>query len=161
MVGFFDRSWTGLGLGASVAIGGAALASPWWWHVASTHGLSIFTAAAGTHDGLGGGFARLFDSFVGPLLSSTQWPFYLLSVAGVSFLVRRRRLFISVWMALTGYLFTQNRLLYVAGAMAAAVFVCEVCLPVVREQVRIDNRGRYILFSCSYWSSVRPSASVS
>lgn len=143
---FFDRSWTGLGLGASVAIGGIALATPWLWHVVSTYSISIFTAAAGTHDGLGGGLARLLDSFVDPLLSRTQWPLYSLSVAGVLYLAQRRRLFVPVWMILTGYLLGQDRLLYVAGAMAAAVFVCEVCLPIVRDQQGDDSRRRYISF---------------
>ncbi|EFW91034.1 hypothetical protein ZOD2009_15631 [Haladaptatus paucihalophilus DX253] len=144
MVGFFDRSWSGVGLGASVAIGGIILAAPWWWHVVSMHGISIFTAAAGTHDGLGGGIARLFDSFVKPLLSQSQWLFYALSVAGSLALVRQRKLFVPTWMLLTGYLLTQDRLLYVAGAMAAAVFICEVCLPIAKRQLGGELRERYI-----------------
>ncbi|GAA5051452.1 hypothetical protein GCM10025751_26620 [Haladaptatus pallidirubidus] len=144
LVGFFDRSWRGVGLGALVAIGGIVLTAPWWWHIISTYGLSIFAAAAGTHDGLGGGIARLLDSFVDPLMSSTQWPFYFLAVAGVLYLVRDRRLFIPVWMVLTGYILSQNRFLYIAGAMAAAAFVFEVCLPVIRDQMEDDIHRRYI-----------------
>lgn len=144
MFSFFDRSQRGIGHGVMVAIGGILLAAPWWWQVISMHGPTIFSTAARTHDGLGGGAPRLLESFVSPLLSLSHWPFYVLSVAGVLSLGRRRRFFLPIWLLSTGYVFVQDRLLYVAGSMAAAVFIVDVCLPTVRERFRVESNRRLV-----------------
>ncbi|WP_458204588.1 ArnT family glycosyltransferase [Haladaptatus sp. NG-SE-30] len=144
MFGFFDRSRRGFGYGAVVAIGGLVLAAPWWWQIVSMHGPTIFTAAAGTHDGLGGGLSRLYESFVSPFFSQSQWPFYLLSLAGVLSLGVRRRFFLPVWLLSTGYFFVQDRLLYVAGAMAAAVFLLDVGLPPIRARLEDDTQQQIV-----------------
>ncbi|WP_231186618.1 glycosyltransferase family 39 protein [Haladaptatus sp. DYF46] len=132
----FDRSRRGLVSGVAVAVGGIALASPWWVHVASVHGPGTFTAAAGTHAGLLGGIPRLLGSFVYPLFPSVDWPFYVLAFGGTVWLCYRRRFFLPVWLVTTGYLLRQNRFLFVPGAMAAAVLVVDVGVPMVQEKAR-------------------------
>jgi hypothetical protein len=133
----FDRSRHGLLSGAAVAVGGIALASPWWVHIASVHGPGIFTAAAGTHAGLLGGIPRLLDSFVYPLLPSVNWPFYVLAFVGVGWSCYRRRFFLPIWLVTTGYLLRQNRFIFVPGAMAAAVLIVEVGVPMVTEKTNV------------------------
>jgi hypothetical protein len=51
-----DRTPYGLAAGATVAVGGVVLAAPWWGQVIATHGLDVFTGAAGTHGGIGAQF---------------------------------------------------------------------------------------------------------
>jgi hypothetical protein len=48
-----DRTAYGLAAGATVAVGGVVLSSPWWGQVLATHGLDVFAGAAGTHGGIG------------------------------------------------------------------------------------------------------------
>ena len=54
-----DRSLSGFASGLAVGFGGALLASPWLVWVLTTHGIGVFTAASGTHGGVGGGASAL------------------------------------------------------------------------------------------------------
>ena len=54
-----DRSLAGFGRGLLVGLGGVILTSPWLVWVVATHGPGVFTAAAGTHGGIGGGAAQI------------------------------------------------------------------------------------------------------
>ncbi|WP_262180258.1 hypothetical protein [Haloarcula laminariae] len=45
----WDRTPRGLAVGAGVAVGGLAIASPWWLTVVSNHGPGIFFNGAGSH----------------------------------------------------------------------------------------------------------------
>ncbi len=134
----FDRSVRGFLWGVAVAAGGVALAAPWWTQVAAVHGPGIFTAAAGTHEGLGGGVSRVLRSFVYPLADGA-WPYFATALGGAAYAAATRRYVVPAWVVLTGYLFRQDRLLFVAGAMAASVLLVDVVLPRTRTVV---ERGR-------------------
>ncbi|GKZ16356.1 glycosyltransferase family 39 protein [Haladaptatus sp. T7] len=138
----FSRTPRGLLYGATVAAGGLAVASPWWLQIVAIHGAGIFTAASGTHTGLGGGTHRLLKQFVYPL--DMNWPivFYIGSFAGAAYLIAKRRLFLPLWMVAGAYMLGKVRFQFPAGAMMTAVLVFEVIIPRVRswsEQTRYSR----------------------
>ncbi|WP_224333868.1 ArnT family glycosyltransferase [Haloprofundus halobius] len=112
-----DRSLAGFLRGGVVAAGGFALATPWLvWNV-STHGLDVFTAASGTHGGIGGGFAI------------TAWHVIPLVLAAALFLARRP--FLGVWTVAAALLFQQARFVAFVGTFG----VVALALPRVRAAV--------------------------
>ena len=131
---FFDRSVRGLVAGAVVASGGVLLAAPWWTQVAARHGIEIFTAAAGTHNGLGGGGAQLLSLFVYPIGPSITTGFYLALIGATAYVVMTRRFFLPAWMIAAGYAVGKNRFLFVAGSMMVATALVELTEPEVRRQ---------------------------
>lgn len=137
----FDRSVRGLLSGAVVAAGGLALASPWWLQVVWTHGLSVFTAAAGTHSGLFGGVHRLVDQFVYPLGSGPPVPlFFVLSFAGLFYFLGRRQYLLPVWLVTTAFVIGKERFQFVAGSMMAAVFLFAIAKRVGRRFSSASDR---------------------
>lgn len=123
---FYDRSLSGLVSGALVGLGGLVLTVPWVGWVATTHGLDIFAAAAGTHSGLWGGTYRIWQQFVEPIVHlDSVTPFYAVAFLGAAVALVRRRPFVPVWMGLSGYMLAESRFLYVAGAMLVAIAVFE------------------------------------
>lgn len=128
-----DRSARGLAFGTVVAAGSVLLSAPWWVPVVSWHGSDIFSAAARTHDGLGGGLPRVVESFLTPLLTiNGDLPFYLLAFGGCVALLVRRRYLLPAWLLAAGYALRQERFLFVPGAMAAAVLLVDVVAPRAR-----------------------------
>ncbi|MDS0300827.1 glycosyltransferase family 39 protein [Halogeometricum sp. S1BR25-6] len=105
-----DRSLAGLLRGAVVGVGGAVIASPWLLWAVSTHGPDVFTSAAGTHGGIGGGVEAIFGGIslytLVPLLAAA----YLLAV--------RRDLLLPAWVAAAELLFQQPRFVYTVGTFA-------------------------------------------
>lgn len=139
---FYSRSIAGLVHGAAVAGGGILLASPWWIHIASVHGPDIFTAAAGTHGGLTGGFERVLVEFVYPVNLDAQAPFFLAAYAGTGYALLRGRYFLPSWLFAGGFVLGKPRFLFVAGSMLIAVVVFEVAVPNVRARALASQLGR-------------------
>lgn len=108
-----DRSVAGFARGLAVGLGALVLAAPWLAWVVATHGPGVFTAAAGTHGGLGGGLAVLLH---GPS------PYRLVPFAAAGAVVALRRdATLAGWVVATALLFQQPRFVYAVGALAAAV----------------------------------------
>lgn len=113
-----DRSGSGLVAGAVVGVGGGLVASPWLAWVAFTHGPAIFTAAAGTHGGIGGGASALTGDVT---------VYTLVPVALAVVLVTYRSYLLPAWLAVTELLFEQPRFAYtVAAVLAPALAVTMV-----------------------------------
>ncbi|KTG09067.1 hypothetical protein AUR64_14800 [Haloprofundus marisrubri] len=121
-----DRSLAGFLRGGVVAAGGFVLATPWLlWNI-STHGLSVFTAASGTHGGIGGGFAV------------TPWLAVPLLLAVALFLVRRP--FLGVWTVAAALLFQQARFVAFVGTFAVVALLLPPVRTAVAERVPRPNR---------------------
>ena len=122
-----DRSPRGFGHGVAVGVGGVLLASPWWLSVVSIHGPTVFTAAAGTHGGVGGGLARLFGA--------SGWS--LLVLAGGALLLAAGHVLLPAWLLASEVLFIQPRFAYLVGSIVLAVLAVEHVLPRVASSDRI------------------------
>lgn len=121
----YDRTRAGLLSGAAVAVGGLALATPWWLRVVTTYGPDTLLSAAGTHGGLGGGVRRLRFRFLLPLtVMDAATPFYALAFLGSGFLLVKRRYVLPAWLFLSTFVVGKARFLFVAGSMASAVVLC-------------------------------------
>jgi len=107
-----DRSIRGLGRGLAVGLGALALASPWLGWVVATHGVGAFTAAAGTHGGIGGGLELLLGG-------ASVYELVPLAAALVALVLRRDAL-VAGWTVVAALLFSQPRFEYTAGALALA-----------------------------------------
>lgn len=138
-----SRTPRGLAYGAVVAAGGFLLASPWLWHVHTTYGIGTLAAAAGTHGGLVGGLHRVLSELVYPIDWDVGAVFYGAAylAAGVA-LVRRRLVFLPVWLVVAGFVIGKPRFLFVPGAMLTAWLLFEYGVPAVRERVRTAQFGR-------------------
>ncbi|WP_433623758.1 ArnT family glycosyltransferase [Halomicrococcus sp. NG-SE-24] len=114
-----DRTRRGLAFGATVAVAGFVLTSPWWATVLARHGTSVFARASGTHGGLG-------LEPLGPLLFwyTPNLPFpslwHLLVLLGGCYLLARRKLLLPGWLAVSLLVFP-GRVTMLVGAMVAAV----------------------------------------
>ena len=138
-----DRTLRGLVLGAVVAGGGLALAAPWWLQVLGTHGPDAFTAAAGTHSGLFGGFHRLLDQFAYTLVSGPPVGLYFVLVyAATAYFLRERSFLLPVWLILPAIVIGKERFQFVAGGMMAAVFLLEGSRAVARRRFPADERAQ-------------------
>jgi hypothetical protein len=122
-----DRSPRGFGRGLTVGIGGVLLASPWWLSVVATHGPTVFTAAAGTHGGIGGGIARLLDA--------SGWS--LLVLAGGALLLAAGHVLLPAWLLASELLFIQPRFAYLVGSVVLAVLTVEHALPRIASSDRV------------------------
>lgn len=137
-----DRSRRGFARGATVAIGGALAAAPWWIQVVSVHGPDVFLAASGTHKGLAGGIDRLETVFVRPIREvDALTPFYLAVYAGTAYALLRRRYLLPTWLFAVGYLIGKRRFVFVAGSMLVAVLLLEAVVPTIRA-FATTRRGR-------------------
>ncbi|WP_049972924.1 ArnT family glycosyltransferase [Haladaptatus cibarius] len=140
MFACFSRTPRGLVRGAIVASGGILLASPWWLQIVATHGAGIFTAASGTHTGLGGGMGRLLNQFVYSLDPELPVIFFIGSFAGAVYLVAKRRPFLPLWLVAAAFMLGKLRFQFPAGAMMLSILVFEVIVPRVRN---LSARTRY------------------
>ena len=139
-----DRSVRGFASGATVALGGGLLSSPWWVAVASNHGIDVFTGASATHGGIGQGIFHLLNLVSGnmgalrPALLGFRpdlfnvatvgmtvllvWALLIL-VSGVLYLLDEGHLFLPGWLFLVILLLSNPRFPYLIGTvLAAAVF---------------------------------------
>jgi len=132
----FDRSARGLAHGAVVAVGGLALVSPWVWIVAQRHGVGVFTAASGTHGGLGGGVAEVIDRIGWPPTLSAGEGFALPVLGAGVYLLATRRVFLPAWTVLAAAVLADSRFLFVAGAMAGGVVLFDCVLRPLRRCAR-------------------------
>ncbi|QLH80291.1 glycosyltransferase family 39 protein [Halosimplex pelagicum] len=124
--GGLDRSLGGLARGLAVGLGALALASPWLAWVVATHGAGAFTAAAGTHGGLGGG--------LGALLAGPSWVRLVpLALAGAA-LALRRDATVAAWVVVATLLFFQVRFAYAVAALAVAVAGVGVAARLARRE---------------------------
>lgn len=127
----YDRSVSGLVDGTVVGVGGLVLTAPWWLTVASRHGFGAFTAAAGTHGGVGGGLFAVVSGV-------SVWSLAVLAAGGVAVVGGWHVL--GVWLVAVELLFKQPRFTYTVGAfglVAAATVLIEQCQhwwPVVDER---------------------------
>ena len=122
----YDRSTTGVAMGAAVAAGGLLLASPWVTHVVSTHGAGTLAAAAGTHGGVVQTQKpfRLLSDLGRPIAAGrTMSLWYLLALLGSGYLVARRRVFLPAWLLLAIVLLHERRFAFVPGTMAIGALV--------------------------------------
>ncbi|QIO24598.1 glycosyltransferase family 39 protein [Haloarcula sp. JP-L23] len=143
----FDRSITGLVAGAAVASGGLLLAAPWWLEVIQHHGVGIFTAAAGTHSGLGGGVGRVLSEFVYLMDFDTEALYYVAAYAGTGYALYRRQWFLPAWLFSLGYVVGKPRFQFLAGSMLTAVLLVEVVVPRIRRAgLPLDRRRTVSLF---------------
>ncbi|MFC7078764.1 ArnT family glycosyltransferase [Halorussus caseinilyticus] len=122
----FDRTLWGLTRGAVVGFGGILLAAPWWTQVMAMHGVDVFTAAAGTHGGIGGGIpsvSALLHVKLRSLFVGTVWS--LVPVLGTAYLLKERRFFLPVWFVAVTVAIGKARFSMLVGAFIIAVFLLE------------------------------------
>ncbi|WP_411969001.1 ArnT family glycosyltransferase [Haloferax sp. YSSS75] len=138
----FDRSVRGLLGGALVAVGGVVMSAPWWWEVASRHGWSVFTSAAGSHSGIAGGVGRLLDQFVYPFDPTIVTIFFVASFAAAAVLVARKQYVLPMWLVVLAYTLGKERFQFVPGAMMISTVLFGVVVPRVSEELRgtLDTR---------------------
>lgn len=110
----YDHSLAGLVEGAVVGFGALALSTPWLLAVVDIHGVAVFSGAAGTHGGIGGGLYRLREW--GPTWAVVP------AVTAVGLLATNRRV-LGGWTLVVWLLFAQPRFAFVVGSitMVAAV----------------------------------------
>lgn len=132
---FAARSRTPRGLvhGAVVAGGGLLIASPWLFHVHTTHGIETLSAAAGTHGGLTGGIDRVVTEFVVPIDRDLEAAFFVLAYAGALASLLRRRVFLPAWLFTVGFVLGKPRFHFVPGAMLVAWLVFDIVVPALRD----------------------------
>jgi hypothetical protein len=131
-----SRTPRGLVYGAVVAGGGLLLASPWLWHVHTTHGIETLTAAAGTHGGLVGGVERVLTEFIYPIDRDLEAAFFVAAYLAAAVALVRRRLLLPAWLVAAGFVIGKPRFLFVPGSMLTAWLVFEYGVPLVRSWTR-------------------------
>ncbi|WP_336021559.1 hypothetical protein [Halobellus salinisoli] len=124
-----DRSLSGFLSGLAVGLGGALIASPWLAWVVATHGIEIFTAASGTHGGVGGG-ANALAGELSPGVAVALLP--------ALYLLLRREYLLPAWLIAAELLFKQPRFAYTV----AAVLVPAVVVILVRDRRAASDAGR-------------------
>ena len=154
----FDRSMRGLRNGATVAVGGFVLSSPWWIAVASTHGPGVFTGAAGTHGGIGQQILDLivtaapgneasttttqglgvppglyeFTSFGMAVI--TVWAL-LLFVGWLYLLTDENELFLTGWVVVVAALLAKPRFPFAIGALIGGAAYFRLVVPAIEERL--------------------------
>lgn len=118
----YDRSLRGLIKGASVAVSGLLLATPWLLHVHSNYGIETLTGAAATHKGLIHGPMLIISRLIDPLFAGTATSlWYLLILIGVAVSLWRRRFVLPAWFILAMAVMNELRFPFVPGVMLVAV----------------------------------------
>ena len=145
----YDRTRAGLVGGAIVGVGGLVLTAPWWLQVVAAHGPSVFSAAAGTHGGLGTGVREfLVRLSVRPGRLSPFSLRNLAPVVGVFVLLRDRRYFVPLWFVTVTVVLGNPRFVFLVGALASTVLMFEVVVPFLRRELRSKVDGqRVVTFS--------------
>ncbi|WP_135806546.1 ArnT family glycosyltransferase [Halorussus marinus] len=120
----FDRTAWGLKRGLIVGVGGVALAAPWWTQVMAAHGVGVFTGAAGTHGGIGGGLPTVSD-FMSVDISMVEMLWQAIPLAGLFYLLRERRYFLPAWFLGVTVTLGKPRFSLLVGAFVVAVLLIE------------------------------------
>jgi Dolichyl-phosphate-mannose-protein mannosyltransferase len=130
-----QRSLEGLGRGLVVAAGGLLIASPWILHIVSTYGIDVFTAAAGTHGGLGAGVTGFFDRLGDPFAtSSVVIVWYVFLVFGIYHFARKRQYFLPLWFGVSVFLMDEIRFAFIPGVMIISIGLTDV-MPAIRARL--------------------------
>lgn len=135
-----QRSLEGFGRGLVVAAGGLLIASPWIVHIVSTYGIDVFTAAAGTHGGLGAGITGFFDRLGDPFVASPVvivW--YVLLVFGIYYFVKERQYFLPLWFVVSVFLMDEIRFAFIPGVMIISIGITDV-MPAIRARLFQSDR---------------------
>ena len=130
-----QRSLEGLGRGLVVATGGLLIASPWIVHIVSIYGIDVFTAAAGTHGGLGAGVTGFVDRLGDPFVASPVvviW--YVFLVFGIYYFTKERQYFLSLWFVVSVFLMDEIRFAFIPGVMIISVGITDV-MPAIRARL--------------------------
>ncbi|HEY6073970.1 MAG TPA: glycosyltransferase family 39 protein [Anaerolineales bacterium] len=145
-----DRTLKGLGRGAMIALGVAALTAPWWLAAILRHGpttlVAPFTSARHDSQGL---FFRLISLF--------QFNFtdeYFMTVLGVltclgaAVVLVRRQYFLPAWVAVDYLIEPRGGMLYIMipAAILAAIALDSMVLPVLRSSsfAGVQNIGTWL-----------------
>ncbi|WP_205427718.1 glycosyltransferase family 39 protein [Halorussus sp. MSC15.2] len=142
----FDRTLWGLVRGAVVGGGGLLLAAPWWIQVMSYHGVDVFTSAAGTHGGIGGGLQSLqalVQFNVHGALVGQMWA--VVPLFGIAYLLKERRYFLPVWFVTVMLAFGKPRLSVTVGAFIIAVFLLEGVGPWLKRETPLPVGRREVV----------------
>lgn len=137
----FDRSLWGLKWGMLVGFGSFVLTAPWWAQVMANHGVDVFTGAAGTHGGIGGGLPTLADiRHLDSAVVEKLW--YLAPIAGAAYLVRRGRYFLPVWLVAVTVALGKPRFTMLVSALIISVFLLEgVGTRLTESRPSVTGRG--------------------
>jgi hypothetical protein len=142
----FDRTLWGLLRGGVVGFGALALAAPWWTQVMSYHGVDVFTGAAGTHGGIGGGLdsvsAIVNLSFGG---SPVELVWALVPVFGIAYLLKQGRYFLPAWFVAVAAIIGKPRFSMVVGALITAVFLLEYVGPRLKRETSLAVGRREVV----------------
>lgn len=138
-----DRSAVGLARGGVVAIGGLAIASPWWLTVVDRYAFETLLGATRTRSSIGGGLTRIVRQFVHPItVLEPQSAFYVGAFTGALYALRRRRFLLPLWLVLGSYGIGADRFTFVAGSMLTAMVLFELVLPSITDRLdRAPSRG--------------------
>ena len=140
----YDRTLWGLTRGAVVGFGGILLAAPWWVTVFSTHGLDVFTAAAGTHGGIGGGIPTMSELIhIGGNPVETVWS--VVPVLAVGYLLWQRRFFLPAWFLAVALVIGKPRFSLLVGAFVVSVFVLEGVAGWSKREFDVDVSRRGVV----------------
>ncbi|NHN61469.1 MULTISPECIES: glycosyltransferase family 39 protein [Halorussus] len=140
----FDRTLWGLVRGAVVGVGGILLAAPWWAQVMAHHGVDVFTGAAGTHGGIGGGLKTLqavVNLNIHGTLVEQIWA--VVPLLGIAYLLKEKRYFLPVWFVAVVLAFGKARLSITVGALIIAVVLLEAVGPWLKREspFSVGRRG--------------------
>jgi hypothetical protein len=141
-----SHSLRGLLYGAAVAVGGAVVGAPWWYHVSRMYGPETILGASGTHGGLGAGAENVIGA-IGPLHDVLTWWGLLAVVAlgGGAYLLWQRQYVIPVWFVATTIVIPQPRFKFIAGMMLIGVLVAGELCPRLAEVVVAERRRDDVL----------------
>ncbi len=135
-----DRSFRGFLRGIIVAGSGLTIASPWIVQVATFHGVSVFTSAAGTHGGLGAGATMFLERLSDPFVSFPAvvlW--YILLCLGLYYFVTRRQFFLPTWFGISIFLMDEIRFAFIPGVMILTVGLTDI-VPTIHARLRNSRR---------------------
>ena len=146
----YDRSLWGLTRGMVVGFGGILLAAPWWLQVLAMHGPDVFTAAAGTHGGIGGGLLGAVSA-IGHVSSDAAfigsvWQF--IPAFGLIYLVAKRRFFLPAWFLVVAVVVGKARFSMLVGALITAVFLLEGVAGWLRSELGSTVTRRSAVTAC-------------
>ncbi|WP_435156931.1 ArnT family glycosyltransferase [Haladaptatus sp. DFWS20] len=135
-----NRSLRGFFSGSIVAGSGLMIAGPWIAQVATSHGVSAFTSAAGTHGGLGAGVIMFFERLTDPFVSFPAvilW--YTLLCFGLYYFGTRRQYFLPFWFGISVFLMDEIRFAFIPGVMIITVGLTDI-VPTLHTRLRKSNR---------------------
>ncbi|WP_435157699.1 ArnT family glycosyltransferase [Haladaptatus sp. DFWS20] len=145
----FDRSFEGLLRGLFVGLGGVLLTTPWWSSVLVAHGSTVFTAAAGTHGGIGNALPML-ERLIGRQVNDSPllvlW--HIIAIAGCFWLLLKREYFLPVWLFLTVVTIEEARFVFLIAALVSSRFLFRGVVPRLHKaSVVTFGREEIVTFS--------------